>query len=58
MSTMRAAVLVEPGRFEVREVPRPEPGPDEALIRIARTGICGTDMHIFPWRTMPPKACR
>ncbi|MCR9121379.1 MAG: alcohol dehydrogenase catalytic domain-containing protein [Phyllobacteriaceae bacterium] len=44
---MRAATLVEPGRFEVREVPRPEPKPDEALIRIVRTGICGTDMHIF-----------
>ena len=44
---MRAAVLVEPGRFELRDVPRPEPGPDEALIRIARTGICGTDLHIF-----------
>ena len=45
--TMRAAVLTEPGRFDVREVPRPEPGPDEALIKIARTGICGTDIHIF-----------
>ena len=47
MTTMRAAYLVEPGRFELREVPRPEPGPDEALIRIERTGICGTDIHIF-----------
>ena len=45
--TMRAAYLVEPGRFELREIPRPEPRPDEALIRIARTGICGTDLHIF-----------
>jgi len=45
--TMRAAILIEPGRFEVRQVHRPDPGPDEALIRIARTGICGTDMHIF-----------
>ena len=44
---MRAAVLVEPGRFELREVARPDPGPGEALIRIACTGICGTDMHIF-----------
>ena len=44
---MRAAMLVEPGRFELRDVPRPEPEPTEALIRIARTGICGTDMHIF-----------
>ncbi len=47
MSTMRAAVLVKPGCFELRDVPRPQPGPDEALIRIARTGICGTDVHIF-----------
>ena len=44
---MRAAVLVEPGRFELRDTARPEPGRDEALIRISRTGICGTDMHIF-----------
>ncbi|MCG6882835.1 MAG: alcohol dehydrogenase catalytic domain-containing protein [Silicimonas sp.] len=47
MKTMRAAVLVEPGRFDLREVSRPDPAPDEALIRIERTGICGTDMHIF-----------
>ena len=46
-TTMRAAVLIEPGRFEVKDVPRPEPYPGEALIKIARTGICGTDMHIF-----------
>lgn len=45
--TMRAAVLVEPGRFELREVARPEPRAREALIKIARTGVCGTDMHIF-----------
>lgn len=44
---MRAAVLVEPGRFEVQDRPRPDPAPDEALIRIVRTGICGTDLHIF-----------
>lgn len=47
MTSMRAAVLVEPGRLRVRELSRPEPGPNEALIRVARTGICGTDIHIF-----------
>jgi L-iditol 2-dehydrogenase len=47
MSTMQAAYLVEPGRFEVREVPVPVPGPAEVLVRISRTGICGTDIHIF-----------
>ena len=45
--TMKAAVLTAPGRFEIRERPVPEPGPGEALIRISRTGICGTDLHIF-----------
>lgn len=47
---MRAAVLVEPGRFELRDLPRPEPGPGEALIRVERAGICGTDLHIFHGR--------
>lgn len=45
--TMQAAVLVAPRRFEIREVKIPEVGPDDALVRIERTGICGTDMHIF-----------
>lgn len=47
---MQAALLTEPGRFEVREVPRPEPGPGEVLIAISHTGICGTDLHIFAGR--------
>ena len=50
MTTMLAAVLVAPRRFELRQVARPEPAPDEALVRIARTGICGTDIHIFHGR--------
>ena len=44
---MRAAVLIEPGRFDVQMVPCPQPESSEVLIRIARTGICGTDLHIF-----------
>ncbi len=45
--TMRAAVLTRPRRFELREVPLPPVGPGDALIRVARTGICGTDVHIW-----------
>lgn len=44
---MRAAVLVSPRRFGVREVPVPAIGPADALILVSRTGICGTDLHIF-----------
>lgn len=44
---MQVAVLTAPGRFAIENRPIPKPDRDEALIRIARVGICGTDMHIF-----------
>lgn len=44
---MKAAVLIAPQRFELRDVPMPAIGPEDALIRVSRTGICGTDVHIF-----------
>lgn len=47
MEKMLAAVLLEPKRFEVRHVDVPAVGPDDVLIRVSRTGICGTDVHIF-----------
>lgn len=47
MTTMRAAVLTAPRRFEVRNVPIPTLGPQDVLVRVTRTGICGTDIHIF-----------
>ncbi|MER9333131.1 alcohol dehydrogenase catalytic domain-containing protein [Mesorhizobium sp. M0293] len=47
MRTMRAAVLTAPKCFDVREVPLPPIGPEDVLVRVQRTGICGTDIHIF-----------
>jgi alcohol dehydrogenase, propanol-preferring len=45
-AAMRAAVFVGPGRpLEVRDVPRPEPLPGEALVRVAACGFCHTDLH-------------
>jgi L-iditol 2-dehydrogenase len=44
---MKAAVLVDVGKIEVRDVPRPELGPREILVRVAAVGLCGTDLHIF-----------
>lgn len=44
---MRAAVLAAPARFDLREVRVPAIGPQDALIRVRRVGICGTDLHIF-----------
>jgi 2-desacetyl-2-hydroxyethyl bacteriochlorophyllide A dehydrogenase len=44
---MRAAVLVAPGRLEVREVPDLEIGPGEVLVKNTVSGICGSDLHIY-----------
>ncbi len=44
---MKAAVFVEPGRIELDDKPIPEVGPNDALVRITTTTICGTDIHIL-----------
>lgn len=44
---MKAAVFVEPGRIEIIDKSIPEIGPNDALIRITTTTICGTDVHIL-----------
>ena len=43
---MRAIVYPEPRRFDLVEVPTPEPGPGEVLVRLSMTGLCGTDLHL------------
>jgi threonine 3-dehydrogenase len=47
---MRALVKSrpEPGLW-LAEVPEPEIGVNDVLIKIDRTGICGTDLHIYKW---------
>jgi threonine dehydrogenase-like Zn-dependent dehydrogenase len=47
VATMKACVLVDIGRLEVREVPRPQVSPRDVVVRVAAVGICGTDAHIF-----------
>jgi threonine 3-dehydrogenase len=47
----------EPGLW-LEDVPEPEVGVNDVLIRVDRTGICGTDIHIYKWddwarRTIP-----
>ncbi len=42
-----AATLVEPGRYEIREYPLPDPAPGCALVKMEVSGICGTDKHTY-----------
>lgn len=44
---MKAVIVDEPGSVRVDSVPDPEVGPDNVLIRVKASGICGTDIHII-----------
>lgn len=44
---MKAAIFVEKGRIVLDEKPIPDIGPQDALVRITTTTICGTDVHIL-----------
>ncbi|MDR6635610.1 threonine 3-dehydrogenase [Phyllobacterium sp. 1468] len=51
MSNMMKALVkakAEPGIWMER-VPVPEPGPNDVLIRVKKSAICGTDVHIYNW---------
>jgi L-iditol 2-dehydrogenase len=43
---MRAVVLTDVNRLEVRDVASPAPAAHEVRVRVAAVGLCGTDLHI------------
>lgn len=45
--TMRGAYFLEPGKLEMREVPVPEPGPGEVVIKVESATTCGTDLKAY-----------
>ncbi|KIX16569.1 L-threonine 3-dehydrogenase [Paracoccus sp. 228] len=56
---MKALVKTGPGEgLALQDRPMPQIGPSDVLIRVRKTGICGTDVHIWNWdewaaRTVP-----
>lgn len=44
---MKALICIKPRELEYREVDMPVAGPGQAIIKIRRIGICGTDLHAF-----------
>jgi propanol-preferring alcohol dehydrogenase len=59
---MLAAILDSPGSIESKplrlcEVPIPQPGADEALIRVCACGVCRTDLHVVEGE-LPPQRKR
>ena len=58
MKSMRAAVADGPGQpLHLRELPVPEPGPGQLLVRLAASGICHTDLSILDgeWQMKKPR---
>lgn len=47
---MIAIALEKPGQFIAVDGPPPAPAPGDALVRVHRIGICGTDLHAFAGR--------
>ena len=47
---MRRIVLLEPTQLQMQSAEPPVPGPGQALVRVRRIGICGTDLHAFRGR--------
>jgi L-iditol 2-dehydrogenase len=45
--TMAALVVTGPSQLEIRQVPVPQPGPNEVLARVRAVSICGTDAHLI-----------
>ena len=58
-TTMKA--LVKRNRSEglwMEEVPIPDIGINDVLVKVERTGICGTDVHIYNWDEWAQKTIR
>ena len=41
---MKAAICTEIGKIEIHDVPKPVPGPGEALVKVKSAGVCGSDV--------------
>jgi propanol-preferring alcohol dehydrogenase len=54
--TMRAMVLETPKQpLRLRDLPVPEPGPGQILVRVRACGVCRTDLHIADGELAEPK---
>ena len=53
---MKAVVLMGPNQVEVQEVETPVPGPQDVLINVQATAVCGSDVSLIakPWEAQPP----
>ena len=54
--TMLAMLMRQPGApLEAAEIARPEPGPEEVLVKVEACGVCRTDLHVLDGELKEPK---
>ncbi len=54
---MKALVLTDYRKLEIQDLPKPDPGPGEVLVRVEACGVCGSDVHGYDGSTgrrIPP----
>jgi propanol-preferring alcohol dehydrogenase len=53
---MRTAIIEKMGSFTIKDIPKPTPGHEEALIKISTAGVCHSDLHLAKgdWMKMEP----
>ncbi len=44
---MKGMVVLGGGELELRDFPDPVPAPDEVVIRMKASGMCGSDLHLY-----------
>jgi L-iditol 2-dehydrogenase len=54
---VRAASCRGPGTLVLEDVPAPEPGAGEVVVRVRTCGICGSDLHWYHGHVPPPAVC-
>jgi 2-desacetyl-2-hydroxyethyl bacteriochlorophyllide A dehydrogenase len=52
---MKAVVIEEPGRLDVKQINDPTPGAGQAVIKVEACGICGTDIHVLRGEFAPTR---
>ncbi|UCD57938.1 MAG: alcohol dehydrogenase catalytic domain-containing protein, partial [Candidatus Hydrogenedentota bacterium] len=52
---MKAAVLIDPHRMAIDDVPQPAPGEGEVLLKVDSCGICGTDVEFYETGSYYPR---
>jgi L-iditol 2-dehydrogenase len=56
--TMKAAVMHKPLDVRIEELPVPEVGPDEVLVKVMAVGVCGSDVHYYEHGRIGPYVVR